>query len=285
VTRPHWQSRTAHWRRRGCVLTLVVLILPLGKAFGQSEPASEIPSTSPENVQASKDAETTATRMVSAKTIFPNILNDQRKIWTFPVGVAKGEHWKPTLAVAGIAAGLIALDPHDTPYFRKTNDFSNFNKVFSGTVTSIGMAAVPVAFYLVGLQRHDIYAQQTGLFAGESFTDAIILTTAIKAATQRTRPRDIPPNGDFSNTWFKTGLGSSFTGEASFFSGHSIEAFAVATIVARRYGKHRWVPWVAYGLAAVVSFSRVTTQAHFPSDAFVGAALGYSISRFVVLRH
>jgi len=73
-------------------------------------------------------------------------------------------------------------------------------------------------------------------------------------------------------------------GNGSFPSGHSIEAFAVATIIARRYRNHRWVPYAAYGLASVVGFSRLTLNVHFLSDVFMGGALGYSISRFTVLR-
>jgi membrane-associated phospholipid phosphatase len=61
-------------------------------------------------------------------------------------------------------------------------------------------------------------------------------------------------------------------------------AFSVATVVARRYGNHRWVPYVAYGLASVVGFSRLTLDVHFLSDVAMGGALGYSISRFSVLR-
>jgi membrane-associated phospholipid phosphatase len=75
-----------------------------------------------------------------------------------------------------------------------------------------------------------------------------------------------------------------FGGQNSFPSGHAITAFSIATIFADRYSRHRWVPWVAYGLAATVGFSRITTQAHFTSDVFVGAVLGYSISHYVVLQ-
>jgi membrane-associated phospholipid phosphatase len=42
---------------------------------------------------------------------------------------------------------------------------------------------------------------------------------------------------------------------------------------------------VAYTLATAISFSRVTTYAHFPSDVFIGAATGFSIARSDVLRH
>jgi membrane-associated phospholipid phosphatase len=73
-------------------------------------------------------------------------------------------------------------------------------------------------------------------------------------------------------------------GNGSFPSGHAIAAFSVATVVARRYGSHRWVPYIAYGIAAVVGFSRLSLSSHFSSDVFMGGALGYSISRFAVLR-
>jgi membrane-associated phospholipid phosphatase len=62
-------------------------------------------------------------------------------------------------------------------------------------------------------------------------------------------------------------------------------AFSVADVFAQRYRRHKWVPYVAYTLATAISFSRVTTGAHFPSDVFIGAAMGFSISHFDVLRH
>ena len=60
--------------------------------------------------------------------------------------------------------------------------------------------------------------------------------------------------------------------------------FSIATVFANRYRQHRWVPWAAYCLAGLVGFARTPTQAHFPSDVFAGAVLGYAISRYVVLR-
>jgi hypothetical protein len=52
----------------------------------------------------------------------------------------------------------------------------------------------------------------------------------------------------------------------------------------RRYKQHKGVPYVAYALATAISISRVTTGAHFPSDVFIGAATGFAIARFDVLR-
>jgi membrane-associated phospholipid phosphatase len=143
---------------------------------------------------------------------------------------------------------------------------------------------MPVALYAVGLLKKDSYAAHTALLAGEAVADSEIVATALKTATRRERPGYFPPTGNFADSWFE-GPGGVGVGHGGFPSGHSIAAFSVATVVARRYGKtHRWVPYAAYGLAATIGFSRVTTLAHFPSDVFLGAALGYSVSRFAVLR-
>ena len=221
--------------------------------------------------------------VVTWKTLVPNILQDQKRIYTSPLQLAHGKAWLPMLSVVGVTAGLVALDPTDTPYFRRTNSLRDFNNVFSGTNMTLGTIAPPVALYLVGLARHDEYTQSTAFLAGESLADCQILATLMKGATRRLRPSDIPPDGDFTHTWFRGGTLSSMGGAGSFPSGHTIAAFAVATVIARRYPNHRWVPFVSYGIASLVGFSRITNQAHFPSDVFMGAALGYAVSRFVVL--
>jgi membrane-associated phospholipid phosphatase len=125
--------------------------------------------------------------------------------------------------------------------------------------------------------------KRTALLAGEALVDAEVLTTVLKDATRRVGPADIPSNGNYSDSWFKS-RGSFLPAQGSFPSGHTIAAFSVATVMARRYRSHRWVPYAAYGMAALVGFSRLSLSAHFSSDVFLGAALGYSISRFVVLQ-
>ena len=224
-----------------------------------------------------------ADRKISWKLLFPNVLHDQKPIWLFPKTVAQGHHLKPTIAIISATAVLVALDPHDAPSFRRTQAFSGFNEGLSGRNTAIGTAIFPVAFYLTGLARKDAYAQRTALLAGEAVADAEILTTVMKSIDRRLRPSDIPPHGNFSDTWFR-GRGPASSGRGSFPSGHTIAAFSIATIFCDRYPKPRWHCWAAYGLASLVGFSRVTLQSHFPSDVFAGGALGYVIGHYVVLR-
>jgi len=221
-------------------------------------------------------------RSVSWMKLGPNILHDQKEIWLFPVSVARGHHLKPTLILIGITAGLVAgVDNPSGRYFQHTQAFSGFNNVFSGKNTSIAMFAVPSAVYGVGLLRRDSYAQHTFLLAGEAVIDSEILTTVMKDIDRRLKPVEVPPGGSFADTWFQANQGSFVRGIGSFPSGHTIAAFSLATVFADRYPKYKWV---AYGLAGLVGFSRVSLQSHHPSDVFAGAFLGYSIAHFTVLR-
>jgi membrane-associated phospholipid phosphatase len=136
---------------------------------------------------------------------------------------------------------------------------------------------------LAGYVRHDSYQVQTAMLSAEAYGDSAIVDLAVKAITRRQRPSDVAQNGSFEGTFFNGGK-SPLKG-SSFPSGHAAGAFSVATVVAGRYGQHhKWVPWAVYGLATAVSFSRVTSSAHFPSDVFLGAALGYTVAHYEVLR-
>jgi membrane-associated phospholipid phosphatase len=248
---------------------------PLG---AQEAPQTVDPDTKPQDsLSAAGDRE------VSWRRLPRNLFQDQKDVWLFPVQLGKGMHWLPTIVVTGVTAALIAADAHDTPYFRRTARFEGFNDVLSGRNTSVGMVIVPTAFLVGGHFCHHSYAEKTALLAGEAYADSAIADIVLKVVTRRLRPSDIPPNGNFADTFFSSRKALSGI-HTSFPSGHAAAAFSIATVFAHRYRRHRWVPWVAYGMAGATSFSRLTTQAHFPSDVFLGAALGFTITEFTVLR-
>jgi PAP2 superfamily len=220
---------------------------------------------------------------ISVRTLPVHLVEDQKEIWNLPLKLNKNSHWKPMVALLAATAVLVELDPHDTPYFRRTSTFANFDKTFSSANTGLGEGFFPAAFYLIGLARGDSYAQRSGILSMEALADAEAVSEVIKNISRRRRPIDIPVYGDFSTTWFKAGPGV-LVNRGSFLSGHTTGAFAVATVFAERYRRHRWVPLAAYGLSGLVAFSRVSNQNHFPSDVVAGAVIGYSISHFVVLK-
>jgi membrane-associated phospholipid phosphatase len=222
------------------------------------------------------------TREETFRTLPRDFLHDQKQIWLFPTLLAKGKHWVPTVAIIGVTAGLIGSDPHSMPYFRAhQRNWDDFNDTFNSYLTSGEIIAVPAALLVAGYKRHDDYQVSTALLAGEAYADGAIVDLAIKAVTRRQRPSDVLATGNFSDTFFNGGK-SPFKG-SSFPSGHAVGVFSVATTVAQRYHRHKWVPFLAYGFATAISASRVTTLSHFPSDVFLGAALGYTITRHQVL--
>ncbi len=255
-----------------------------------TEPGQTPPAGSPTSVPAEAPVPSsipqppaTTDRPVSRKLLIPNFISDQKRIWTFPARLVQGQSWIPTAVVLGTTAGLVTLDPAESGYFRRTSTFHGFNTILTGNAASIGTIAAPLSLYVIGLARKNSKMQRTALLAGEAVADAEIVTTVLKDATRRVRPAGIPARGNFSDSWFEGG-GSTFRGSGGFPSGHTIAAFSIATVIARRYGNHRWVPYTAYGMAALVGFSRLSLSSHFLSDVFMGGALGYSISRFTVLR-
>jgi membrane-associated phospholipid phosphatase len=265
------------------VIILTVFFLMASRSVAQPLPSPETDAV-PIFAKLDKSAECS----ISLQRMPGRIAADQKRIWLFPLTAAKGHGWKPALAVLGITAGLVALDPTDTRFFQRASyqqdpAVHRINQVLSGTNTSLLMAAVPVTFYIAGLVRKDSYASETALLAGEAALNSVIVTVALKDIGRRLRPYDVAPNGNLSATWFRN-PDRSPGGFGSFPSGHTAGAFSVATVFAERYRTHRWAPWVAYGLAGVVGLSRLNLQAHFPSDIFFGAALGYSVSHFAVLR-
>jgi membrane-associated phospholipid phosphatase len=259
------------------------IFLASTQAFAQAT-GGGLPDNPSQSTRPPGDSSTSpAAREVTWRSLPGDLLRDQKDIWTFPIQLAKGHHLLPTLAITGVTAGLIAADPHVMPYFRDhAKNLDRLNDTFDTSITTAEVIALPTSLLLSGYMRHDRYQVGTALLAGEAYADAAIVDLAVKAVTRRKRPTDVPPGGSFSGTFFSGGK-SPFKG-SSFPSGHAAGAFSVATVVASRYHNHRWVPWLVYGFATAVSFSRVTTSAHFPSDVFLGAAIGYTVTRYEVLR-
>ena len=65
------------------------------------------------------------------------------------------------------------------------------------------------------------------------------------------------------------------SGYDAFPSGHTSMAFSIATVYAKMYDDYLAVPVIAYSAASLVGLSRLTEHAHWASDVFVGAVLGY----------
>ncbi|MFP5235326.1 MAG: phosphatase PAP2 family protein [Acidobacteriota bacterium] len=222
-----------------------------------------------------------AARVITFRSLPRDFLHDQKEIWlSFPGQLAHGKHWVPVLAVSAVTAGLVFADKYEMPYFRAhQGQWDDTNDVFDSYIATGEVAAVPAGLLIAGFARHDEHEVNTALLATDAYADSAIVDVAMKAVTRRARPSAFHGNTPFDDTFYK---GASFG--SSFPSGHATAVFSIATVVARRYAKKRWVPVLAYGMATAISLSRITQLAHFPSDVFLGGALGYTIARYQVLR-
>ena len=188
----------------------------------------------------------------------------------------KGEEWsRAGILLATI--GVVALEDQriDTALERRRTART---EAVSDAVTPLGSyagLAISAASLGGGLIFHDDAVRDTGRDALEAvFLAAGVVSPLVKTVVGRTRPIQGSDGDEFH----------AFSSAQSFPSGHTAEAFAVASVFAAR--SNGWVvPTLAYGLAAGVALARVNDRAHFPSDVLAGAVLGTTIGRSIVHRH
>ena len=203
---------------------------------------------------------------------FKNVLHDQEAIWTSPFRLhGRDARWLAPLGLG--TAALIATDRRTGDEVAEHTGQLNASRIVSYAGSTYGVGGIAATFYLFGRARHDERARETGLLGAEALIDSGIVVTALKEITQRRRPLSGAARGDF------------FDGGSSFPSGHSIEAWALAAVIANEYHDHRWVQVSAYGIASAVSLSRFTGRQHYLSDVLVGSAAGYGIGRYVYRTH
>ncbi len=127
--------------------------------------------------------------------------------------------------------------------------------------------------FFYGLSAKKELPFQTALTGVKSFVIATLLGRSFKYVFNRSRPNEL------QGSQFWGGPFNSFS--LSFPSGHTIGAFAVASVVAKNYAHKKWVPITSYTLAFGVGLSRVWTKNHWASDVVFGALLGWSVGTVV----
>jgi len=197
-----------------------------------------------------------------------NVWMDQKDIWTSPLHIHTVEDAIPWILVGGTTAAFIASDHWTARQLPNTVDQVAISKDVSQLGAGYTIVPIAAGFYIGGAFAHNEKARETGVLGAEAIVDSAIVATVLKLATQRERPLEGNRNGRF------------FQGGSSFPSGHSAVSWALASVVAHEYNKG-WYPYAAYGLASLVSFSRLSGQNHFPSDIVAGSAIGWFTGRYV----
>jgi membrane-associated phospholipid phosphatase len=198
-----------------------------------------------------------------------HLAGDQRQFWSSPKELRRPAALKTFLPFAGFTGALIAGDSWmakqvPASQVQRSRDISNY-AVFS----LVGAAA---GSYTVGKWTGNEHLRETGFLSGEAAVNSTLISYAFKEATGRQRPLEGNGSGRF------------WQGGSSFPSEHAAIAWSVASIVAHEYPRPL-TRILAYGLASTVTLTRVTGKQHFPSDAFVGSALGWYLGRQIYRAH
>ena len=208
-----------------------------------------------------------------AGKLLGNTLLDQKEIWTSPFHMRRKDV-KWWVGIAGATAALIATDHRSINTFENSQGQVSWGNNVSRIGASYTLLPVVAGFYTYGALKDDPKPREVGVLGGEALLDSLIVVEALKTIAGRNRP-DNPSNpGHF----FKAG--------DSFPSGHAIESWSLASVIAHEYGHgSKVVPIVVYSLAGVVSAARFAAQRHYASDIVAGGAMGWFLGRYVYQTH
>ena len=200
------------------------------------------------------------------------LVSDTTHTLTAPARWGQDEWIDFALYTGGIGAVMLL----DKPIYKeiqknRTTSADNFARLVQefGSYPSFGIMG---AFYAGGSLLDNDKAKTVAMDAfASSFVSAGIITTTLKIVSGRSRP--IKNEGTYHFT--------PFGGDDSFPSGHTTQAFALASVIAEHYDE-QWIDITSYGIATLVGLARVEQEAHFPSDVVAGAVIGTVVGKSIV---
>jgi membrane-associated phospholipid phosphatase len=237
---------------------------------GDDVPQQSAPTTLPQGTELPDTPQPSEPPENRVMTLPVHLVRDQIGLWTSPAHMKLSDlTW--LVPAGGFAASLFATDsdvsrhlnndPNTLLRYRHLSDY--------GMYSMVGGSA---GIYFLGLTTHNEHQRETGFLSGESAIDAIAIVSALKYTARRERPYQGDGGGAFRQ------------GGTSLPSEHAAISWAVAGTFAHEYPSP-FVKFLAYGAATMISASRVTAKQHFPSDVFIGAAIGYLTSEYVYRQH
>lgn len=265
---------------------------PVVQDQAQSTPPQQAPDTPSAGTQNQGDAQRSAAQVKPGPPVIKQkdlwdasgyfhpfvrlpkyMLQDQQAIWSSPIHTAKSDI-KWWVIFGGATAALIATDQwtvKQLPNSSSQVSVSNWASRFGSGYTLVPLTA---GVYFLGTGLRDDRFRETGLMGFETLIDVNLIAEAIKLTADRARPLESDGKGHFEDS-----TGGRWS--SGFPSGHAINTWALASVVAHQYSNHKIVPIVAYGMASVVVVARVGARQHFPGDVMAGSAMGWFAGDYI----
>ncbi len=196
----------------------------------------------------------------------------QKKLEINRASKSKSKTFQKAIAIPLVltATGLYTQIDNES-FFNKYEIQEERNEWASGFRTHIDdyLQYAPIAavygLNLAGVKGKNDFANRTALLIKSEIIVGA-LTYTIKNVTSIQRPDTSTPN--------------------SFPSGHTAQAFAAATFMAKEYGhKSIWYSIGAYSVATSVGVMRVMNNRHWITDVLVGAGIGIFSTNLAYLTH
>ena len=179
----------------------------------------------------------------------------------------KDRTMKKILIVVLLLQGMLYSQNLDIDMLRdiNLNRNRNLDNAFRGITNSSAFISVgvPVVLFGTALINKDSYNKRNGLYIAASLLTAAAISDILKYSIDRPRPFETYPDIQKCTTG----------GSPSFPSGHTSNAFALATSVSLAYPKWYLIA-PAFIWAGAVGYSRMDLGVHYPSDVLFGAILG-----------
>ena len=250
-----------------CLIPLIVLVVTLGSSvLAAVAGTTSIGNNPPDEFHAG--------RRPSALFSFEDVKlvgDDLQYVFTAPVRW-KNDDWFDAAILSTSVVATTALD-HGIRVAAQKNRTPRLDRM----AKNVQLLGAGYSFVILGaFEGWALFedSPRASAVAIDGFTSSLIATGIIAPVLKYSVGRARPVNTD------RTFQFKPFSGGASFPSGHTTQAFAVASVIAADYSE-TWVKIVAYGCASLVGASRIEQNAHFTSDVVAGAIIGTLVGRSV----
>jgi membrane-associated phospholipid phosphatase len=251
---------------RTTAAALLVLALAANPLRAEDTPSPPAPTATP----------TAAPTPVSDRNLLDAgklILFDTGDLLTAPIRWDGGDWLKVGISAGVVTGTVLGLDQPIREASQRSrttsrDDFAKFIQAFGAQYSWAVIGAYAVAGWGFGdstSRRVVVDALAASLIAPG------IVTTAVKYAVGRYRPSATDA------TWYA----QPFSGNVSFPSGHTAQAFALAAVIAGHYHQ-TWVRVTSFFIAGCVGLARIQLNQHYTSDVVLGALVGTAVGGTVV---
>ena len=150
--------------------------------------------------------------------------DDQKAIWTSPFHTSKKDS-KWWLIFGGATGALIATDKYVSKNAPNTPGLRTLGTDVSYLGEPYALLPIAAGLYFGGTAAHSDHFRETGLLSFEALADVTVIELGLKEVFDRQRPLEGQGNGEFEAS-------TSSRWNSSFPSGHAIETFALASVLA-----------------------------------------------------